>query len=44
VPPGLDEAGREAIATQVEIAINRLEREAEALAGHPDYPAEWRVE
>lgn len=43
-PPDLDEAGREAIAKQVEIAINRLEKEAECLAGHPDYPVEWRTE
>jgi lysophospholipid acyltransferase (LPLAT)-like uncharacterized protein len=44
VPSDLDEAGREAIAAQVEIAINRLEKEAERLAGHPHYPAEWRTE
>lgn len=44
VPPDQDEAGREAVAAQVEIAINRLEREAERLAGFPDYPAEWRTE
>jgi len=43
VPPDLDDVGREAIATQVEIAINRLERDAEARAGYPDYPAEWRT-
>lgn len=43
VPPNLDEAGREAYAAQVEIAINRLEREAERRAGFPDYPAEWRT-
>ena len=44
VPPNLNEASREAIAAQVEIAINRLEREAERRAGHTDYPAEWRTE
>ena len=44
VPPNLNEAGREAIAAQVEIAINRLEREAERRAGYPNYPAEWRTE
>ncbi len=44
VPPNLNEAGREAVAAQVEIAINRLEREAERRAGHTDYPAEWRTE
>lgn len=44
VPPNLDEAGREHWAAQVEIAINRLEREAERLAGHADYPAAWRLE
>jgi lysophospholipid acyltransferase (LPLAT)-like uncharacterized protein len=44
VPPDLNEAGREAIAEQLEIAINRLEKEAERLAGHPDYPTEWRTE
>jgi hypothetical protein len=44
VPSDLDAAGREAIAEQVEFAINRLEREAERRAGHPDYPTEWRTE
>ncbi len=41
---GLDEAGRAAVAVQVECALNRLEREAEARAGHTDFPAEWRTE
>ena len=41
VPPDLDEAGREEIARQVEIAINRLEREAEARGGYCNYPYEW---
>lgn len=44
VPPDLDEARRTALAEQVEVATNRLEREAERLAGFPDYPSEWRVE
>src|SRR5579884_526195 len=44
VPPDLDDAGRQTYAEQVEIAINRLEREAEARAGFPDYPATWRTE
>ena len=44
VPPNLDEAGRVAIAAQVEVAINRLEWEAERRAGHPNYPAEWHTE
>lgn len=44
IPPNLDEAGRETFAAQVELALNRLECEAERLAGHTDYPAEWRVE
>jgi lysophospholipid acyltransferase (LPLAT)-like uncharacterized protein len=44
VPPNLDEAQRENYAERLEFALNRLEREAEALAGFPDYPAAWRVE
>ena len=44
VAHGLDEAGREAVAEQVEIALNSLEKEAERRAGHLDYPAEWRTE
>ena len=44
VPANLKEAEREAFAAQVEIAINRLEREAERRAGHTDYPTEWRTE
>src|SRR5262249_35644552 len=44
VPPGLDEAQRIALAEQIEIAINRLEREAERRAGFPNYPTEWRVD
>ncbi len=43
-PKGLDEAGRAAVAVQVECALNRLEREAEARGGHTDFPAEWRTE
>lgn len=39
----LDEAGRQAVAAQVEIAINQLEKEAEARAGHANFPQEWRV-
>ena len=44
VPPGLDEAGRERIAHEIEVAMNRLEREAEARAGFSDYPTEWPTE
>ncbi len=44
VSPNLDEAGRENYAAQVEVAINRLEREAERRAGFPDYPADWRTD
>ena len=44
VPAGLDDVGREAFAAQVEVAINHLEKRAEAHAGYPDYPAEWRTE
>ncbi len=44
VPADLDDAGRTAIAEAVEVAINQVECKAEALAGYPDYPAEWRRE
>lgn len=44
IPSGLNDAQREAWAEQVEIALNRLEKEAERRAGHLDYPAEWRTE
>lgn len=44
VPSGLDEAARQAVALQVEYALNRIEREAEARAGHLDYPAEWQTQ
>jgi lysophospholipid acyltransferase (LPLAT)-like uncharacterized protein len=44
VPPDLDEHGRQSYAEQVEIAINCLEREAEARAGHDRYPTEWRTQ
>ena len=44
IPADLDEAGRGRYAELVEIAINRLEREAERRAGYTDYPAVWRVE
>lgn len=44
VPPDLDDAARKAIGEKLEFAINRVEKEAERLAGYPDYPAEWRVE
>src|SRR5579871_3680721 len=43
VPPDLDEAGRQTYAERVEIAINRLEREAEARAGYTCYPPEWLI-
>lgn len=44
VPPDLDDAGRAMYAEMVEVAINRIECQAEALAGFPNYPAEWRTE
>ncbi len=44
IPPNLDEAGRRHYAALLEVAINRIEREAEARAGYPDYPAEWPLE
>ena len=43
VPSHLDEAGREAVAVEVEVALNQLEKEAELRAGHADFPQEWRV-
>lgn len=44
VPAGLDDAGRKAYAERLEILLNRVEKQAEELAGHSDYPAEWRTE
>jgi lysophospholipid acyltransferase (LPLAT)-like uncharacterized protein len=44
VPPKVSEGDREAMCVRVEIAMNRLEREAERRGGHMDYPAEWRTE
>lgn len=44
IPPRLDEAGRQHYADIVEIAINRLEREAERRAGHADVPYDWPTE
>ena len=44
VSAGQDEEGRERIAERVGRAINTLEKEAEALAGYPDYPAEWSTD
>lgn len=44
VPADVDEAGRERYAEIVEVAINRLEREAERRAGYTNYPSEWRTE
>jgi lysophospholipid acyltransferase (LPLAT)-like uncharacterized protein len=41
IPADLNEEQREAYAAQLTIEINRLEKEAERLAGHPNYPAEW---
>ena len=43
VPPNLDEAGRNRYAEIVERAINQVEQQAEALAGYPNYPSEWRT-
>lgn len=39
VPPKIDDAARTALAEQLEIAINCVEREAEARAGHAEYSA-----
>lgn len=44
VPANLGETGRAEYAERVEIAINRAEKQAESLAGHHDYSAEWRTE
>jgi len=44
VPPRCSEQDREEMCVRVEIAINRLEREAERRAGHPEYPPDWRTE
>jgi lysophospholipid acyltransferase (LPLAT)-like uncharacterized protein len=44
IPPNLDETGRNHYAAQVEVAINRLECEAERRAGHSDYPDAWPTE
>lgn len=41
IPPGQNEERRMAFATQIELAINRLEKRAEALAGHEEY--QWDV-
>lgn len=43
IPANLDEARRNHYAEQVEIAINRVEAQAEALAGYQNYPTEWRT-
>jgi lysophospholipid acyltransferase (LPLAT)-like uncharacterized protein len=42
VSAGQDDAGREAVGQQLALAVNRLEWEAERLAGHADYS--WPVE
>jgi len=44
IPPSLSELERDAFCTRVEVEINRLEKEAERRAGHPDYPAAWPTE
>lgn len=44
IPPKLDDAGRQHYAEIVELAINRLEREAERRAGHNDAPYAWPTE
>ena len=43
IPANLNEAQREAYAAQLMVAINCVEKEAERLAGHDDYPAEWAM-
>jgi lysophospholipid acyltransferase (LPLAT)-like uncharacterized protein len=42
IPADLDDLGRAAYAELLEVAINKMEAKAEALAGYPHYPAEWR--
>jgi len=44
IPPKLTEEDRQRYAEIVEVAINRLEREAERRAGYPDYPSVWPTE
>ncbi len=44
VPPKVAAGERDEYCRRVEVAINRLEREAERRAGHTDYPAEWPTE
>jgi len=44
VPPKTTEADRAEMCLRIEHAINRLEKEAERRAGHPDYPPEWPTE
>lgn len=41
IPPKISDTEREAYCRHIEIAINRLEREAERRAGRNSYPAEW---
>jgi lysophospholipid acyltransferase (LPLAT)-like uncharacterized protein len=43
VPKDLDQDGRQSVADEVELAMNRVERQAERLAGRDDYPEEWRT-
>ncbi len=42
VPAELNDSDREEISNRLELAVNRLEREAERRCGHLDYP--WRTE
>ncbi len=44
VPTGLDDAGRRAYAVKLETLVNRVEKQAEELAGRKGYPAEWQTE
>ncbi len=44
IPPNLNEQERLRYAALVEVAINRLECEAERRAGHADYPQDWPTE
>ncbi len=44
VPPKTSEADRTEMCTRIELAINRLEKEAERRAGHPDYSPLWPTE
>ncbi|MDE2127818.1 MAG: lysophospholipid acyltransferase family protein [Armatimonadetes bacterium] len=43
VPPVVDDVLRDELARTIEVAINRLERDAELRCGHSTYPSDWRL-